>query len=116
MPYLDGSNQIAAVADTGLGGGTSHGASSMFRPLRIAGIFNWRASLPIVAVITITNDGAIDVDNGYGRMSHSVVGDGDAARMEKVQPAAGLVFRPRNVSSPSPTSAAFLYGLTIDFT
>lgn len=62
---FDGSTQIIAVADTGLGGGSAATAHPDIAASRIGSIFNW-PGLPDFCFETINNDGAIDVDSGHG--------------------------------------------------
>ncbi|MEK7324064.1 MAG: S8 family serine peptidase, partial [Chloroflexota bacterium] len=89
----DGSTQIVAVADTGLGGGTAATAHVDIPASRIVSINNW----PGVSDTcwTITNDGAVDVDSGHGtHTALSVVGDGGVSGEGKSPaPAASLVFQ-----------------------
>ncbi len=90
----DGSTQIAAVADTGLGNGTAAGAHVDIPSSRIAGVFSWSApNAP--SCYNVFPDGAIDVDSGHGtHTAVSVVGDGDPfGRGKAAAPAAGLVFQ-----------------------
>ena len=90
----DGSTQIAAVADTGLGDGTAAGAHPDIPASRIVAIYNWTApdSFPCYDVIP---DGPVDVDSGHGtHVSVSVLGDGGASGEGKgTAPAARLVFQ-----------------------
>ena len=90
----DGSTQIAAVADTGLGGGTAATAHPDVPASRIAGIFSWLGTTDS-CFRQIVNDGAIDVDSGHGtHVALSVVGDGGVNGEGKAAaPAAGLVFQ-----------------------
>jgi subtilisin family serine protease len=90
----DGSSQIVAVADTGLGGGTAATAHSGIPSGRIVNIFN----LPGAAggcFKTVVNDGAVDVDSGHGtHTASSVLNGGGANGIGKgVAPAARLVFQ-----------------------
>lgn len=109
----DGSTQIAAVADTGLGGGTAATAHVDVPAARIAGIFNW-PGVTDSCFQTITNDGAIDVDSGHGtHVALSVVGDGDATGIGKGgAPAAGLVFQATENYVTVSNICRILYGLT----
>ena len=91
---FDGSSQIVAVADTGLGNGTPSTAFVDIDVSRIAGIFNW----PGVAggcYSSITNDGAVDVDSGHGtHTATSVVGAGGSGGEGRgTAPAAQLIFQ-----------------------
>ncbi len=90
----DGSTQIVAVADTGLGGGTAASAHADIPAARVTGIFNW-AGTAGGCFQTITNDGAIDVDSGHGtHTAGSVLSDGNASGIGKGSaPAARLVFQ-----------------------
>ncbi len=90
----DGSTQIAAVADTGLGGGTASTAHADIPSSRIVAIYNWPGSAG-GCFQSITNDGSIDVDSGHGtHTSGSVLSDGGAGGLGMgVAPAARLVFQ-----------------------
>ncbi len=90
----DGSTQIVAVADTGLGGGTAATAHPDIPSARVADIYNW-VGVTDSCFKTITNDGAIDVDSGHGtHVATSVLGDGNATGLGKgTAPAARLVFQ-----------------------
>ncbi|HEX6383565.1 MAG TPA: hypothetical protein VF177_02740, partial [Anaerolineae bacterium] len=73
----DGSSQIAAVADTGLGGGTASSAHPDIPSSRVAAIFDWPGVS--TSCYNAINDGAIDVDSGHGtHVAVSVLGDGGA--------------------------------------
>ena len=89
----DGSTQIVAVADTGLGGGTPTTAHIAIPSSRITSIFNWPGIND--SCWSITNDGAIDVDSGHGtHVAVSVVGDGSPTGAGKgTAPGARLVFQ-----------------------
>lgn len=90
----DGSTQIAAVADTGIGDGTPAGAHPDIPASRIVGIFNWPGS-PNICFAKIKDDGAVDVDSGHGtHTAGSVLSDGGASGEGRgVAPAARLVFQ-----------------------
>ena len=90
----DGSTQIVAVADTGLGGGTAATAHVDIPASRVVAIYNW-PGVTDSCFKTIANDGAIDVDSGHGtHVATSVLGDGDTAGLGKgTAPAARLVFQ-----------------------
>ena len=90
----DGSSQIVAVADTGLGGGTAATAHGDIPAARVVAIYNW-PGVTDSCFQSITNDGAIDVDSGHGtHVATSVLGDGDATgRGKGTAPAARLVFQ-----------------------
>ncbi len=93
FPY-DGSTQIAAVADTGIGGGTAATAHPDIPASRVAGVFNW-PGVTDSCFQTIINDGAIDVDSGHGtHVAGSVLSDGGASGEGLgLAPAARLVFQ-----------------------
>lgn len=90
----DGSTQIVAVADTGLGGGTTLTAHPDIPSTRITAINNWPAPAGGTCY-TPTNDGAVDVDSGHGtHVATSVLGDGSATGVGTGSaPAARLVFQ-----------------------
>ena len=90
----DGSTQIVAVADTGIGGGTAATAHADIPAARVAGIFNWPGSAG-GCFQTLTDDGSIDVDSGHGtHVSVSVLGDGGSnGEGTGTAPAANLVFQ-----------------------
>ena len=90
----DGSTQIVAVADTGLGGGTAATAHADIPSSRVVAIYNWPGSTDS-CFKTIYDDGAIDVDSGHGtHVATSVLGDGNAGGLGKgTAPAAQLVFQ-----------------------
>jgi hypothetical protein len=90
----DGSTQIAAVSDTGLGEGTAAGAHADIPASRIVNIYNWPGSAG-GCFQSISDDGAMDVDSGHGtHTAVSVLGDGGAAGEGKgAAPGAGLVFQ-----------------------
>lgn len=90
----DGSTQIAAVADTGLGGGTASTAHADIPASRIAGIQNLQGA-DSAGCYTILGDGAQDVDSGHGtHTAVSVVGDGNGTGQGKGSaPGASLYFQ-----------------------
>ena len=90
----DGSTQIAAVSDTGIGGGTVTTAHPDIPSSRVVSIFNWPGSAG-GCFQTITNDGSIDVDSGHGtHTAGSVLSDGNPSGIgQGVAPAAKLVFQ-----------------------
>lgn len=90
----DGSTQIAAVADTGLGDGTAAGAHADIPASRIVAIYNWPGSAG-GCFSSILDDGSVDVDSGHGsHVAGSVLSDGGAGGLGKgVAPAARLVFQ-----------------------
>jgi hypothetical protein len=90
----DGSSQTAAVADTGIGGGTTSSAHPDIPTSRVAGIFNWPGAAG-GCFQTVVNDGSIDVDSGHGtHTAGSVLSGGDPGGLgQGVAPAARLVFQ-----------------------
>jgi hypothetical protein len=90
----DGSSQIAAVADTGLGGGTAATAHPDIPASRIVAIQNF-AGASSAGCYQVINDGAVDVDSGHGtHVAGSVLSDGGAnGEGRGVAPAARLVFQ-----------------------
>ncbi|HET9912177.1 MAG TPA: S8 family serine peptidase, partial [Anaerolineales bacterium] len=90
----DGSSQIAAVSDTGLGGGTAATAHADIPSSRIVAIYNW-PGVTNTCFQTITNDGSIDVDSGHGtHTAGSVLSGGEPGGQGRgVAPAASLVFQ-----------------------
>src|SRR3990172_12241798 len=66
----NGSLQTIAIADTGLGGGTTTTAHADINSGRIVAIYNWPGS-PSGCYQTITDDGSKDVDTGHG--THTAV-------------------------------------------
>ncbi|HSG18493.1 MAG TPA: S8 family serine peptidase [Anaerolineae bacterium] len=90
----DGSSQIAAVSDTGLGGGTASTAHPDIPSGRIMALYNWPGAAG-GCFKTITDDGPIDVDSGHGtHTAVSVLGDGGTSGEGKgTAPAANLVFQ-----------------------
>jgi serine protease AprX len=90
----DGSSQIVAVADTGLGGGTPATAHVDIPSSRITAIQDFSAPDSFLCYHVLP-DGARDVDSGHGtHTTLSVVGDGGVSGEGKgVAPAANLVFQ-----------------------
>ena len=90
----DGSTQIAAVADTGLGGGTAATAHPGIPSSRIVDIRNWPGAAG-GCFQSVTNDGAIDVDSGHGtHTASSVLSAGGSGGIGKgIAPAARLFFQ-----------------------
>jgi serine protease AprX len=90
----NGSSQTAAVADTGLGGGTPSTAHPDIPSSRIVAIYNWPGSSG-GCFQSVTDDGSIDVDSGHGTHTTSSVlssgGTGDIG--QGVAPGASLVFQ-----------------------
>lgn len=90
----DGSTQTVAVADTGLGGGSTTTAHRDIPAGRITAIYNWPGTTDS-CFQTITNDGAIDVDSGHGtHTTGSVLSGGAPNGIGKgTAPGAHLVFQ-----------------------
>ena len=90
----NGSSQIAAVSDTGIGGGTTTTAHPDIPSSRVVSIFNWPGAAG-GCFQSITNDGSIDVDSGHGtHTAGSVLSGGDPGGLgQGVAPAARLVFQ-----------------------
>lgn len=90
----DGSGQIVAVADTGLGTGSPTGAHADIPGSRITAIYNWPGANS-AGCYRIRDDGSQDVDSGHGtHVSTSVLGDGDSSGVGRgTAPAANLVFQ-----------------------
>jgi hypothetical protein len=90
----DGSTQIAAVSDTGIGGGTTTTAHTDIPSSRVVAIYNWPGAAG-GCFQTVVNDGSIDVDSGHGtHTAGSVLSDGGAGGIGMgVAPAARLVFQ-----------------------
>lgn len=91
----DGSSQTVAVADTGLGGGTTTTAHPDING-RVTAIYNW-PGVTDSCFKTITDDGAQDVDSGHGtHVAGSVLSNGansPGGQGKGVAPAAHLVFQ-----------------------
>ncbi len=89
----NGSTQVVAVADTGLGGGTAATAHRDLASSRVTAIYNWPGVSD--SCWTITDDGAKDVDSGHGtHTAMSVVSAGGASGEGKgTAPSANLVFQ-----------------------
>jgi PKD repeat protein len=90
----DGSSQIIAVADTGIGGGTASSAHPDIPATRIVDIFDWPGA-SARGCYNVFPDGSVDVDSGHGtHTSVSALGDGDSSGAGKgTAPAAKLVFQ-----------------------
>jgi hypothetical protein len=90
----DGSTQIAAVADTGIGGGTAASAHRDIPSTRVVAVQNF-PGVTDSCFQQIVNDGAVDVDSGHGtHVAGSVLSGGDPGGFGKgVAPAARLVFQ-----------------------
>jgi serine protease AprX len=90
----DGSTQIVAVADTGIGGGTASTAHADIPSGRITAIYNWPASSATGCYYAYP-DGSQDVDSGHGtHTSLSVLSDGGTGGEGRgTAPGASLVFQ-----------------------
>ncbi len=88
----DGSTQIVAVADTGLGAGTTTTAHRDING-RVDVVYNWPGVTD--SCWAVTNDGAVDVDSGHGtHTTGSVLSAGALNGIGRgVAPAAHLVFQ-----------------------
>ena len=118
----DGSSQTAAVADTGLGGGTAATAHPDIPSSRITAIQNFAGS-SVGGCYTVINDGAVDVDSGHGtHVAGSVLGDGGTSGEGKgTAPAAHLVFQSienytdfTGVCAPGNPDGYYLIGIPTD--
>lgn len=91
----DGSSQIVAVADTGIGGGTETTAHPDING-RVTAVYNW-PGVTDSCFQQIVNDGAQDVDSGHGtHVAGSVLSNGASSPGglgKGVAPAARLVFQ-----------------------
>ncbi len=90
----DGSSQIVAVADTGLGGGSAATAHAALPPARVAALFNW-AGANAGGCYSVVDDGPVDVDSGHGtHVALSLAGSGAADGTGRgMAPAARLLFQ-----------------------
>ena len=90
----DGSTQIVAVADTGIGNGTATGAHADIPGSRVTAVFDWPTS-SAAGCYTAIPDGPQDVDSGHGtHVSVSVLGDGTGTGLgQGTAPGASLVFQ-----------------------
>jgi subtilisin family serine protease len=88
----DGSTQIAAVADTGFGGGTTSSVHPDIPAGRVVALQNF-AGTSSGGCYTVVNDGPVDVDSGHGtHVAGSVLSDGGPNGEGKgVAPAARFV-------------------------
>jgi serine protease AprX len=90
----DGSTQIAAVADTGIGGGAAASAHRDIPAAAVVAIQNF-PGVTDSCFQQIVDDGAVDVDSGHGtHVAGSVLSRGDPGGFGRgVAPAARLVFQ-----------------------
>ncbi len=90
----DGTGQIVAVADTGIGGGTAAKAHADIPASRIVAIRDWPAPDGPFCYTAI-NDGAQDVDSGHGtHVAASVLGGGGpGGEGTGTAPGASLIFQ-----------------------
>ncbi|HXF86427.1 MAG TPA: S8 family serine peptidase [Anaerolineales bacterium] len=121
----DGSTQIVAVSDTGIGGGTATTAHRDIPASRIVAIFNWPGSAG-GCFQSVIDDGSIDVDSGHGtHTAGSVLSAGDSSGLGRgAAPAARLVFQSTEnwatittfcqIFGGWPASGYFLTGLPSD--
>ncbi len=109
----DGSSQTVAVADTGLGGGTTTTAHRDIPSSRVTAIYNWPGTAG-GCFQTITNDGAIDVDSGHGtHTTGSVLSAGGLSGEGKgTAPGAHLVFQSTENYVKISAICKSLYGYT----
>jgi len=91
----DGSGQIVAIADTGLGTGTATGAHAGIDPGRVVAIRDWVGTSDDPFCYQVIDDGPHDVDSGHGtHVAVSAVGAGSAdGEGRGTAPGAGLVFQ-----------------------
>ena len=118
----DGSTQISAVADTGIGGGTAATAHRDIPSTRVQAIQNFTAA-NVGGCYTVVNDGAVDVDSGHGtHVAGSVLSGGDPGGFGKgVAPAAKLVFQAvenyvdfTGICAPGNPDGYYLIGIPTD--
>jgi serine protease AprX len=109
----DGSTQTVAIADTGLGGGTTTTAHRDIPSSRITAIFNWPGAAGS-CFKTVTNDGSIDVDSGHGTHTSGSVLSGGAPNGigSGTAPAAHLVFQSTENYATITALCKTLYGYT----
>jgi serine protease AprX len=110
---FDGSTQMVAIADSGLGDGTASGAHPDVPASRIASIFNWPGAGSF-CFETIVDDGAADVDSGHGtHVTTTALGDGGPDGAGRgAAPAARLVFQAVENWARVSSFCSLLYGLT----
>ncbi len=91
---FDGSSQTIAVADTGLGGGTTLSAHADLQPPRLTALFNWPGAAG-GCFTSVINDGAVDVSTGHGtHTTLSAAGAGGSAGEGRgTAPAARVAFQ-----------------------
>ncbi len=90
----NGSSQTMAIADTGLGGGTTATAHRDLPASRFHSISNWPGdSSP--GCYSVVNDGAVDVDTGHGTHTtlSAVGGGGPGGEGRGTAPAAKIFFQ-----------------------
>jgi hypothetical protein len=109
----DGSTQIAAVADTGIGGGTATTAHRDIPSSRVQAIQNFPGASG-GCFQSIIDDGSVDVDSGHGtHVAGSVLsGGGLSGEGKGVAPAAKLVFQSIENYAVVAGICAALYGYT----
>ncbi|GAB4435943.1 MAG: hypothetical protein OHK0015_27300 [Chloroflexi bacterium OHK40] len=112
----DGSTQIAAVADTGIGGGTASTAHRDIAATDIVAIQNF-PGVTDSCFSSIVNDGAVDVDSGHGtHVAGSVLSRGDPGGFGRgVAPAARLVFQAVENYVVTSNFCKTFYGLQNDY-
>ena len=90
----NGNTQTVAVADTGIGGGTTATAHRDIPSSRVTTVQNF-PGVTDACFQTIYNDGAVDVDSGHGtHVAGSVLSGGDPGGFGRgVAPEAKLVFQ-----------------------
>ena len=106
----DGSTQIVAVADSGLGDGTVDGAHPDIPAERINNIFS-RTAPDVPGCYDVVDDGAVDEASGHGtHVTVSVLGDGGPIGEGKgTAPAASLIFQAIEDWIQMKGTCAFLY-------
>jgi len=109
----DGSTQTVAVADTGIGGGTTTTAHRDIPSSRVTAVYNWPGAAGS-CFKTVVNDGSIDVDSGHGtHTSGSVLSAGEASGLGRgTAPAAHLVFQSTENYATITSLCKALYGYT----
>jgi subtilisin family serine protease len=112
----DGSSQIAAVADTGIGNGTAATAHRDIPSSRVVAVYNW-PGVTDSCFQTIVDDGAVDVDSGHGtHVAGSVLASGDPAGFGTgIAPAARLVFQATENYVLTSNFCKSFYGLQNDY-